>query len=123
MPFITDAPTLRDILVRLDEADAPPRIAPGRGAPLPLLRCARAHDRIPGVSVASSTVSSWPARRVATDRCSRGPTGRLGRLRKFGAVSSRHRMDTERCWPSADVGYVCSTLNPVVGAAAGVAAQ
>ena len=32
--FITDAPTVRDILVRLGEPTAPPRIAPARGPPL-----------------------------------------------------------------------------------------
>ncbi len=32
--FITDAPTVRDILVHLGEPTAPPRIAPARGPPL-----------------------------------------------------------------------------------------
>jgi hypothetical protein len=32
--FITDAPTVRDILERLGEPTAPPRIAPARGPPL-----------------------------------------------------------------------------------------
>ena len=32
--FITDGPTLRDILVHLGEPTAPPRIAPARGPPL-----------------------------------------------------------------------------------------
>jgi len=32
--FITDAPTVRDILGHLGEPTAPPRIAPARGPPL-----------------------------------------------------------------------------------------
>ena len=32
--FITDAPTVRDLLVHLGEPTAPPRIAPARGPPL-----------------------------------------------------------------------------------------
>jgi hypothetical protein len=32
--FITDPPTIHDILVHLGEPRAPPRIAPGRGPPL-----------------------------------------------------------------------------------------
>ena len=32
--FITDGPTVRDILAHLGEPTAPPRIAPARGAPL-----------------------------------------------------------------------------------------
>jgi hypothetical protein len=32
--FITDAPTVRDILAHLGEPIAPPRIAPARGPPL-----------------------------------------------------------------------------------------
>jgi hypothetical protein len=32
--FITDGPTVRDILVHLGEPTAPPRIAPARGPPL-----------------------------------------------------------------------------------------
>ena len=32
--FITDASTIRDILVHLGEPTAPPRIAPARGPPL-----------------------------------------------------------------------------------------
>ena len=32
--FITDGPTVRDILARLGEPTAPPRIAPARGPPL-----------------------------------------------------------------------------------------
>ena len=32
--FITDAPTIHDILVHLGEPTAPPRIAPARGPPL-----------------------------------------------------------------------------------------
>jgi hypothetical protein len=32
--FITDAPTVRDILVRLGAPTTPPRIAPARGPPL-----------------------------------------------------------------------------------------
>ena len=32
--FITDAPTLRDILAHLGEPTAPPRIAPALGPPL-----------------------------------------------------------------------------------------
>ena len=32
--FITDAPTVRDILAHLGEPTAPPRIAPARGPPL-----------------------------------------------------------------------------------------
>ena len=32
--FITDAPTIRDLLVHLGEPTAPPRIAPARGPPL-----------------------------------------------------------------------------------------
>jgi hypothetical protein len=75
MPFVTDGPTardilvitdgpnVRDILVHVDEPTAPPRIAPGRGPP-PLLRRVPANDRLPGISVASSTVSSWPGAAV-----------------------------------------------------------
>jgi hypothetical protein len=53
--FITDAPTVRDILDHLGEPTMPPRIAPARGPPLweaadpehdpaadPLLQCAPA---------------------------------------------------------------------------------
>ena len=32
--FITDAPTVRDLLAHLGEPMAPPRIAPARGPPL-----------------------------------------------------------------------------------------
>ena len=32
--FITDGPTVRDILVHLGEPTSPPRIAPARGPPL-----------------------------------------------------------------------------------------
>ena len=32
--FITDGPTVRDILAHLGEPTAPPRIAPARGPPL-----------------------------------------------------------------------------------------
>jgi hypothetical protein len=32
--FITDAPTVRDLLAHLGEPTAPPRIAPARGPPL-----------------------------------------------------------------------------------------
>ena len=55
--FITDAPTVRDILGHLGEPAAPPRIAPARGPPLweafdaehdpaadPLLQCAPAFE-------------------------------------------------------------------------------
>ena len=34
LAFVTDAATVRDILVRLGEPLAPPRIAPARGPPL-----------------------------------------------------------------------------------------
>jgi hypothetical protein len=49
--FITDGPTVRDILGHLGEPAMPPRIAPARGPPLweatdaehvpPLIRCSR----------------------------------------------------------------------------------
>jgi hypothetical protein len=55
--FITDGPTVRDILGHLGEPAAPPRIAPARGPPLwvaanaehdlaadPLLQCAPAFE-------------------------------------------------------------------------------
>ena len=55
--FITDGPTVRDILSHLGEPTAPPRIAPARGPPLweaaddehdpaadPLLQCAPAFE-------------------------------------------------------------------------------
>ena len=35
----------------------------------------------------------------------------MGRQREFGAVSSSHSTGPGRCWPSADTGYVCSTLD------------
>jgi hypothetical protein len=34
LAFITDTPTMRDILAHLGEPTAPPRIAPARGLPL-----------------------------------------------------------------------------------------
>ena len=54
--FITDGPTVRDILAHLGEPTAPPRVAPARGPPLweavsaehdpadPLLQCAPAFE-------------------------------------------------------------------------------
>lgn len=44
--FITDAPTVRDILTHLGEPTAPPRTAPARGPPLWAAAGAE-HDPIP----------------------------------------------------------------------------
>jgi hypothetical protein len=65
MPFITNRPTVRDILVHLDEPIAPPRIAPGRGLLPPLLRHARANDRLLEISAVTLTVWTWPRAEIA----------------------------------------------------------
>jgi hypothetical protein len=56
--FITDGPTMRDILVHLGEPTAPPRIAPARGPPLVgPARCRARHLRPPartGVRIRST---------------------------------------------------------------------
>jgi len=73
--FITDGPTVRDILVHLGEPTAPPRIAPARGPPLWDLPDAARHLRPPartGVRIRSTHHLVTPS----VDRQPSAPPGR-----------------------------------------------
>ena len=48
--FITDAPTVRDLLAHLREPTAPPRIAPARGPPL-WEAASTEHDPLPDLAL------------------------------------------------------------------------
>ena len=61
--FITDAPTVRDILVHLGEPTASPRIAPARGPPLWDLPDARTSDCDPHAQPAPAATLTIPASR------------------------------------------------------------
>jgi len=99
--FITDGPTVRDILVHLGEPTAPPRIAPARGPPLweavdaehdcaadPRLQCAPAFGFDQRLSGWSQSPSLTRVRRRA---------GSCSRLRACPRTATRASVPVRKC--------------------------